>query len=36
MAATFRHVVTMKKTAEGWRVTAFQPTFLDAVPTRGR
>jgi hypothetical protein len=36
MAATFRHVVTMKKTAEGWKVTAFQPTFVDAVPTRGR
>lgn len=36
MAATFRHVVTMRKTAAGWRVTAFEPKFLDAVSTRKR
>jgi len=35
-AATFRHVVTMRKTPDGWKVVAFEPTFLDAVATRGR
>lgn len=36
MAASFRHVVTMKKTGAGWKVVAFEPTYLDAVSTRGR
>jgi hypothetical protein len=36
VAASFRHVVTMKKTAAGWRVVAFEPRFLDAVSTRKR
>src|SRR5262245_19824149 len=36
MSATFRHAVTMKKTAAGWKVAAFEPAFLDAVPGRGR
>ena len=36
MAATFRHLVTMKKMADGWKVAAFEPTFLDAASTRGR
>ena len=36
MAASFRHVVTMKKTAAGWKVVAFAPTFLDATSTRRR
>lgn len=36
MAASFRHVVTMKKTPDGWRVAAFEPAFLDAVSTRRR
>jgi hypothetical protein len=34
--ASFRHVVAMRKTAEGWRVAAFQPTFVDAAPTGRR
>ncbi len=34
MAASFRQTVTLAKTADGWRVTAFAPTFLDAVSTR--
>jgi hypothetical protein len=36
MAASFRHALTMKKTPAGWKVVAFQPTFLDAVSNRGR
>ena len=36
MAATFRHVLTLKKTPEGWKVAAFEPKFLDAVATRRR
>ena len=36
MAASFRHVVTMKKTAEGWKVAGFESRFLDAAPTRKR
>jgi hypothetical protein len=36
MAASFRHVVTMRKTAAGWKVSAFEPTYLDAVETRRR
>lgn len=36
MAATFRHVLTLKKTPEGWRVAGFEPKFLDAVATRRR
>ena len=36
MAASFRHVLTMKKMPAGWKVAAFQPTFLDAVSTRRR
>ncbi|MET0621102.1 MAG: hypothetical protein ABW056_12530 [Thermoanaerobaculia bacterium] len=36
MAASFRHAVTMKKTAAGWKVAAFEPKFLEAVPTRRR
>lgn len=36
MAASFRQVVTLKKTSAGWRVVAFQPSFLDAVSTRRR
>jgi hypothetical protein len=36
MAASFRHVVTMRKTPGGWRVVGFEPKFLDAVPTRAR
>jgi len=35
-AASFRHVLTMKKTPAGWKVAAFQPTFLDAVSNRPR
>jgi hypothetical protein len=34
-AASFRQVVRMKKTPGGWRVVAFEPTFLEVVPTRG-
>jgi hypothetical protein len=34
MAATFRHVATLKKTHEGWRIVSFEPTFLEAVSTR--
>jgi hypothetical protein len=36
MAATFRHAVTMKKTADAWKVAAFAPPFLEAVSTRAR
>ena len=36
MAASFRQVVTLKKTGAGWRVVEFQPSFLDAVSTRRR
>lgn len=36
MAASFRHVVTLEKGEAGWRVCGFEPSFLDAVPTRGR
>ena len=36
MAASFRHVVTMRKTADGWKVAAFEPKFLDAVSTHRR
>ena len=36
IAASFRHVVTMKKTADGWKVAAFEPKFLEAVSTRRR
>ena len=36
MAASFRHVLTMKKTASGWKVAAFDPKFLEAVSNRPR
>jgi hypothetical protein len=36
MAASFRHVVRMKKTEAGWRVIAFEPEFLEAAPLRQR
>jgi len=36
MAASFRHAITMRETPEGWKVAAFEPTFLDAVATRRR
>jgi hypothetical protein len=29
MVASFRHVVTLKKTAEGWRVVSFEPTLIE-------
>lgn len=35
-AASFRHVVRMTKTPAGWRVASFEPTFLEAGPTRRR
>jgi len=35
-AASFRHVVRMRKTPAGWRVVGFEPTFLEAGPTRKR
>jgi hypothetical protein len=36
MAASFRHVITMRRTPEGWRVVGFEPKFLDEVSTRVR
>ena len=36
MAASFRHILTMKKTPAGWKVAAFEPTFLEAVSNRPR
>ena len=36
MAVSFRHVITMRRTPEGWRVVGFEPKFLDAVSTRMR
>jgi hypothetical protein len=36
MKASFRHLIRMKKTAAGWRVVAFEPEFLEAVPLRKR
>ncbi len=35
-AGSFRQVVRLKKTPGGWRVVAFEPTFLEVVPTRPR
>ena len=36
MSASFRQVVTMKKTPDGWKVSGFEPTYLDAVSTGKR
>jgi len=35
-AGSFRQVVGLKKTPAGWRVVSFEPTFLEAAPTRQR
>lgn len=34
--ATIRHVARLKKSADGWRVVAWTPTFLEAGPRRRR
>jgi hypothetical protein len=36
MFAVFRHQATLHKTSEGWKITAFEPTFLEAGETRRR
>ena len=36
MVAHFRHAATVRRAADGWRVVAFEPTFLDMAETRRR
>ena len=36
MFARYRHEATVRKTSEGWRVVAFEPTFLEMGETRKR
>ncbi|MEP6995507.1 MAG: hypothetical protein ABI968_13365 [Acidobacteriota bacterium] len=34
MLAHFRHKATVRKTSDGWRVVAFEPTYLDMASVR--
>jgi hypothetical protein len=34
MVAHFRHRATVRKTSDGWKVVAFEPTYLDMAATR--
>jgi hypothetical protein len=34
--AKYRDEATVRKTAEGWRVTAFEPTFVDVGEMKRR
>jgi hypothetical protein len=36
MFARYRHAATVRKTAEGWRVVAFEPTYLEMGEMRKR
>ena len=36
MVMTFHHTVQMRKTAEGWKIVAFKPTFLEVRDVRRR
>lgn len=36
MVARYRHEATVRKTADGWRVVAFEPTYLEMQEIRRR
>jgi len=36
MFAVFRHVATVRRTAGGWKVVAFEPTFVEMGDMRRR
>jgi hypothetical protein len=36
MYTGIRHTATLRNTADGWKVVAFEPKYLDMGPTRRR
>ena len=36
MFARYRHAATVRKTDDGWRVVAFEPTFIEVKEIRRR